>query len=671
MDDQTRHPVPSPQEPVPSPAPYPQAPAPYPQAPYPQAQIQPLAEAWAGGVQPVPIAPRTRRTRWMIAGAIVLIVAIVTGAAAFTLSGAAGPKSLTAAMAPKNSIAFMEIRTDLPGDQHAKLADFMSHFPGFKDRSNFDFALDQLLNKITGSVSQTLTYTSAFKPWMEGEVSIAITDFGSILPTSVPSLDPKSLDSAISSGMPSPAEVVIFAIKDRAAAESFVTGQLAGAKIAVTAEEYAGSKVYSSAAAHGAYALTDHDLLIGTIEGVKAALDTGTKGSLADSPNYQAAMKSVSGDSLARFYVDAGSYLTTLLSTYKSVLGAADATLPTTVGLSSADVPAWIAGSVRAESDRMVVDVVMPRVASGAIDNHLSRLAQALPGSSVGVFETHSLGATLTKSLDSIAGASGGLGGIPGVGGTTDTAKSIKDALARFGGIDWIGDGVAVVTKDGSTYGGGLVVEATDAATAKSKVAMINTVTALAGGALNTFSAYVIEGDLDIRTTFNRILDQGTYNTNGNFSKFNFAYQRLQRITDQTSLLMATSGQYASKNLDSAEQFSLGGPSGVRAHPVGEGAGDDAILLTLEMRHILPGVRLAGTPMQLSAFADMGHSKVRHNPLPIDTNNTHNLNGVGVGVNFSKQDDYLLRLDWAFRIGEKSSDDNQSNRIWAQAIKWF
>jgi hypothetical protein len=330
-------------------------------------------------------------------------------------------------------------------------------------------------------------YTSAFKPWMEGEVSIAVTDFGSVLPTAVPSLDSSSLDST-ASGVTSPGEVIIFAVKDRAAAESFMTGQLAGAKIAMTAQDYAGTKLYSSEAAHGAYALTDRDLLIGSVEGVKAALDTATKGSLADNANYQAAMKSVTGDSLARFYVDSGSYLTTLLSSSKSVLGAASASLPATLGLSSGDVPAWIAGSVRAESDRMVVDVVMPRVASGAIDNHLSRLAPALPGSTVGVFETHSLGAAVTKSLDSIAGASGSLGGIPGVGGTADTVKSIKDALALFGGIDWIGDGVAVVTKDGSTYGGGLVVEATDAATAKSKAAMINTVTAFAGGALKMAS---------------------------------------------------------------------------------------------------------------------------------------------------------------------------------------
>ena len=59
-------------------------------------------------------------------------------------------------MAPKNSIFFMEVRTDLPGDQRAKLADFMSHFPGFQDRAQFDNALDELLNMLTGEVSPDL-----------------------------------------------------------------------------------------------------------------------------------------------------------------------------------------------------------------------------------------------------------------------------------------------------------------------------------------------------------------------------------------------------------------------------------------------------------------------------------------------------------------------------------
>lgn len=424
--------------------------------PIPEATLSPIGEKWAAGVHPVAVAPRSKRLRWGIAGAIVVAVVVATAAGIFALSGAAGSKSLTASIAPKNSVAFLEVRTDLPGDQHARLADFMSHFPGFKDRAQFDNALDEMLNKLTSEVSPDLRYSSAFKPWMEGEVSIAVTDI-----TSVASQSP-------------PGVVAIFALKDRAAAETWVTSELNRSSIKTTSQDYAGTKLYAtgSGVSQGAYAFTPQALLLGTVDGVKAALDTAAKGSLADNPKYQAAMKSLSGDSMARFYVDAGSYLASMLGSQASGLSV--------VGVATKDLPTWIAGSVRAESDRMVVDVAMPRATGSGADNHTSRLASALPGSTVGVFEAHSIGAQITKQLDALAtGQSGALG---------DSIKSVKDTLATFGGVDWLGDGVAVVTKDGSTYGGGLVVEATDAATAKAKAATITNLAALAGGSFKLTS---------------------------------------------------------------------------------------------------------------------------------------------------------------------------------------
>ena len=425
-------------------------------SPVPEATLLPIGEAWAADVHPVPVSPRSKRLRWGIVGAIVVAVLVATAAGAFVLSGAAGSKSLTASLAPKNSVAFLEVRTDLPGDQHARLADFMSHFPGFKDRAQFDNALDETLNKLTSEVSPDLRYTSAFKPWMEGEVSIAVTDISSVVSQNQPGV------------------VAIFALKDRAAAETWVTDELSRSSIKTTSQDYAGTKLYTTGTGvnQGAYAFTNQALLLGTVDGVKAALDTATKGSLADNAKYQAAMKSLSGDSIARFYVDAGSYLASMLGSQSSGLS--------TIGFATKDLPAWVAGSVRAESDRIVVDVAMPRTTGSGADNHTSRLASALPGSTVGVFEAHSIGAQITKQLDALGS---GAAGIP-----ADAVKSVKDALAKFGGIDWLGDGVAVVTKDGSSYGGGLVVEAGDAATASAKAAMITNLAALAGGSLKLTS---------------------------------------------------------------------------------------------------------------------------------------------------------------------------------------
>jgi hypothetical protein len=463
-----------------------------PHAAAPQGTVVAMGDGWAAGVHPVAIAAPSRRFRWAVAGAIVVIVALASTAGAFVLSGAAGARSLTASFAPRSSIFFMELRTDLPGDQRAKLAGFMSHFPGLKDRTQFDSGLDGLLNMLTAKISPDLQYTSAFKPWAEGEVSIAVGDLGGVdaaaaSACSKASIDPNSqgvlggLEGVLGglSFTKAPSAVAIFALKDRSGAEAWVTGELSRQKLTTTAQDYAGSKLYTigSGVMQGAYALTDQDLLLGTVVGVKAALDTRTNGSLADDPDYQAAMNSLSGDNLARFYVAGQTLARQGLDAYGpvmcGVMGVKGATPPP--ALDAKAMPAWIAGSVRAESDRIVVDVAMPRTGTTNPGNHVSRIAASLPGNTVGVVEVHSLGSVVDRGL----GALESMGPLPGLDATS--IDSVKSAISLVGGIDWIGDGAAVVTKDGSAFDGGIVAEATDAATARSKVEMIGNLVALSG----------------------------------------------------------------------------------------------------------------------------------------------------------------------------------------------
>jgi len=430
-----------------------------------------MGEGWAPGVARAPVSGGSRRLRWGIASAIVMCVVLVTAGGFYVLSGAAGAKSLTAGVAPKNTVAFLEVRTDLPGDQHSKLADFMSHFPGFMDRSQFNTGLDELLNRMTRAVSPDLTYTSAFKPWMEGEVSIAVTDIGSAVPQ-------VSGPTAVSAA--APGVVAIVALKDHDAAKTWVANELTKSGVATTASQYAGTTLYSFGTGldAGAYALTDQDLLMGTIQGVEAALDSHTAGSLADNPNYQAAMNSLSGDSLARFYVDPATIVKAELSGMSTMMGSIGASSSAANVLG--EIPAWIAGNVRADSGQLMVTVVMPRsgTAQTADNSHVSRLASSLPGSTVLVTEVHGLGKTLTTTLSAVQKQ------MP----NDSSLGQIQSALGLVGGLDWIGDASVVVTKNGSIYDGGVVVEATDATTAGAKVALLHNVLALAGSSLNATS---------------------------------------------------------------------------------------------------------------------------------------------------------------------------------------
>jgi hypothetical protein len=466
-------------------------------APEPQAQVVPMGENWAPGVYPAPVAPRGRKLRWGIAGAVVLCVALVTGAGIFVLSGASGSKSLTASLAPKTTVVFLEIRTDLPGNQHAKLADFMSHFPGFKDRGQFDTALDEALNRLTGAISPDFKYTSAFKPWMEGEVSVAVTSLGhngtdmmtrsgtaSPIPAVPDVTSPIPAVPAVTSTSTAPGMVAIFALKDRPAAQTWISAEIAKVGTTTSSQDYAGSKVVTigTGASAEAYAFTDQDLIVGTVDGVKASLDTKTMGSLADSASYQTAMGSLSGDSLARFYMDPRAIVGYYLDSYNSIIqmmGSGSSMLPS-LNLSATSEPLWIVGSVSADSNQMVVNVVMPRPdgLAPAQANHVSDLAGYLPGNTVAIEDVHSIGKIVTDELAAVDKA------MPG----NSTVASVQSALKLVGGLDWLGDGAIVVTKQGQTFDGGIVAETTDAATASAKVALVTNLIALGGSSMGLTS---------------------------------------------------------------------------------------------------------------------------------------------------------------------------------------
>ena len=97
--------------------------------------------------------------------------------------------------------------------------------------------------------------------------------------------------------------------------------------------------------------------------------------------------------------------------------------------------------------------------------------------------------------------------------------------------------------------------------------------------------------------------DQGANgaDTHGTYEKLMFDVRRIQRASDDFYVIADISGQVASGNLTSSEKFQLGGVSGVRAYPGGEGSGDNGILASIEGRYML----MSGTPVgdvRLSAF---------------------------------------------------------------------
>ena len=168
----------------------------------------------------------------------------------------------------------------------------------------------------------------------------------------------------------------------------------------------------------------------------------------------------------------------------------------------------------------------------------------------------------------------------------------------------------------------------------------------------------------------------GGSNAAGSFGKLNLDYQRTQTLSAASSLYASLQAQLASKNLGSAEKMSLGGPDGVRAYPVGEGIGDEGVLVRLEYRHRLPStVEAIGAPLTLLAFYDYGHLHFNHNGAinPNDVNST-SLGAVGIGATVEKIGDFAIKAYLAWRTADAlptTGDPDRSPRAWLSVQKWF
>jgi len=190
------------------------------------------------------------------------------------------------------------------------------------------------------------------------------------------------------------------------------------------------------------------------------------------------------------------------------------------------------------------------------------------------------------------------------------------------------------------------------------------------GGSLNSFSAVVSGGNVKFAQPAVLAFDQSVngHQTAGTFSKLSYEYQRVQSLVENTSFYVSLTGQMASKNLVSAEKFALGGPTGVRAYPVGEAAADEGNLLNAELRWNMPN-----TDLMFNGFIDIGTAKLNRKPNALDLANNRNIWGYGLGVNLGKQGDYLVRTSIAWRGNNNlpQADLDRKPRAWVQLSKSF
>jgi hemolysin activation/secretion protein len=172
-------------------------------------------------------------------------------------------------------------------------------------------------------------------------------------------------------------------------------------------------------------------------------------------------------------------------------------------------------------------------------------------------------------------------------------------------------------------------------------------------GAVSGVSANLVFGNLDIlagtSTTTMKFI------TPSSFTKATFSANRNQILTkdSKTSLMTSISGQLSSVNLNSAEQFYLGGPYGVRAYPVSQAGGSQGGLLSIELRHDIV------EKLSVSTFFDAGVIQQYKNTYSNwsvsapNINNTYSLMGAGFGAKWSYETCSLGAMV-AWKIGQQA-----------------
>lgn len=170
-------------------------------------------------------------------------------------------------------------------------------------------------------------------------------------------------------------------------------------------------------------------------------------------------------------------------------------------------------------------------------------------------------------------------------------------------------------------------------------------------------------GRLTLDSTLEAADRASNTDTRGRFDKWNLDLARVQATPiENLTLFGRASVQWAGKNLDSSEGFSLGGANGVRAYPSGEGNGDEGWFVQLEARYqmgeLVPYV-----------FHDSGKVKVNADAgriTPAVTANERSLGGFGLGVRYSAGPwSAEASIAWRSQGGKPQSDTAERNpRLW-------
>ena len=184
------------------------------------------------------------------------------------------------------------------------------------------------------------------------------------------------------------------------------------------------------------------------------------------------------------------------------------------------------------------------------------------------------------------------------------------------------------------------------------------------GGGVNYGSFNLSLAKLDLTDNFsNYETDQAGADSNGRNFKGTLNLNRLQKLTEKTNLLIKFNGQLSPDNLDGSDQFSLGGPNGVRAYPSNEAAGDSGFVTSLELKRNL------FNKIESSLFYDYGKIKLHEslwtnwNSTNTNLKNNYHIRGWGVSFGIPFFNAFNLNATYAKKLGHNSGRDSTGKDV--------
>lgn len=168
-------------------------------------------------------------------------------------------------------------------------------------------------------------------------------------------------------------------------------------------------------------------------------------------------------------------------------------------------------------------------------------------------------------------------------------------------------------------------------------------------------------GNLSFDDATKKANDEAGANTNGNYSKINLDLAHNIALNQKFTLESSLKMQYAlsNKNLDGSEDFSIGGPYGVKVYPDGELSAENGYLFSTELKYKLPSWNALNS--SVGVFYDRGKAYMADNTVNFESKT---LQDIGLGYYGSYKDFFgQLQVAWTANSDAVSSEPEVNSRV--------